>query len=226
MRDSALRVLRETIAGLNLDNFLVRQKRRMVVKHQDDAAWTRLDNAAREELVDDIAPLTAYDLAELERLLLEAGVAGPQDIERAKETSRGFGRFVRSLVGLERAAVNDAFASFLAHGAATREQIEFIGLVVEHPTGRGSMDPAQLYEAPFTYIAPTGAGAGSRRQRGGGSRPAHPGAKRGRDGRVRRDCEIRERRGGLGDQPLFAGAAIASNQRSTASTCGLSMPSR
>ncbi len=310
VRDSALKVLRETITGLNLDNFLVRQKRRVVEKYQDDSAWTRLDDAAREELVDEIAPLpssrelgteeakrfdllmfqlelallrgskrfgalkkqlleiasaleeqtaipgiaaraelieaiqtpewwegvtvpllefvrlklrdlvqhiekgrkavvysnfadeigageevalpqvgeadfarfkakarhfllglsgsqaldrlrrgkalTAYDLAELERLLLEAGVAGPQDIERAKETSRGFGRFVRSLVGLERAAVNDAFAGFLAHGAATREQIEFIGLVVEHLTETGSMDPAQLYEAPFTYIAPTG----------------------------------------------------------------------
>jgi len=75
--------------------------------------------------------LTAYDLAELDRLLLEAGVAEPQDIERAKETSRGFGRFVRSLVGLDRAAVNDAFADFLAHGAATHQQIEFISLVVE-----------------------------------------------------------------------------------------------
>ena len=101
-------------------------------------------------------PLTAYDLTELERLLLEAGIAAPQDIERARETSRGFGRFVRSLVGLDRATVGDAFAEFLSHGTATHQQIEFIGLVIEHLTEAGSMDPALLYEAPFTDIAPTG----------------------------------------------------------------------
>lgn len=310
IRDTALKVLRETVAGLSLDNFLIRQKRRTVEKYQADDGWTKLDDAAREELVREIAPLpsarelgteearrfdllmfqlelallkgskrfdalkkqlleiasaledqtaipgiaaraglieaiqapewwegvtvpllelgrlrlrdlvqhiekgrkaivysnfadeigtgeeialpqvgeadfarfkakarhflrnlsgnqvlerlrhgkalTAYDLAELERLLLEAGIAAPEDIERARDTSRGFGRFVRSLVGLDRAAVNDAFAEFLSHGAATHQQIEFIGLVVEHLTEKGSMDPALLYEAPFTYIAPTG----------------------------------------------------------------------
>ena len=101
-------------------------------------------------------PLTAYDLAELERLLLEAGVAAPDDIERARETSKGFGRFVRSLVGLDRAAVTEAFAEFIGQGTATRQQIEFIGLVIEHLTEAGSMDPAVLYAAPFTDIAPTG----------------------------------------------------------------------
>ena len=101
-------------------------------------------------------PLTAYDLTELERLLLEAGVGEPVDIERARETSKGFGRFVRSLVGLERAAVSAAFAEFIGQGTATHQQIEFIGLVIEHLTEEGSMDPAVLYEAPFTDIAPTG----------------------------------------------------------------------
>ena len=310
VRASALAVLRETVAGLNLENFIVRQKRRMVEKYQADQAWNDIDDEARDELVSDIAPLpssrelgteeakrfdllmfqlqlallkgskrfdtlkkqllefasaledqtaipgiaaqavlieeiqtsqwwegvsvpllelvrlrlrnliqhiekgrrsivypnfadeigageeidlpqvgeadfarfkakarhflrglsgnqvldklrqgralTAYDLAELERLLLEAGIAGPQDIERAREASRGFGRFVRSLVGLDRSAVSDAFGEFLSHGAAAHQQIEFIGLVIEHMTEAGSMDPALLYEAPFTDIAPTG----------------------------------------------------------------------
>ena len=310
VRADALSVLRETVAGLNLDNFIVRQKRRTVEKYQADAAWSTIDDAARDELVSDIAPLpssrelgteeakrfdllmfqlelallkgsrrfdtlkkelmaiasaledqtaipgiaaqaslieeiqsaewwegvtvpllefvrlrlrnlirhidkgrkaivysnfadeigageeidlpqvgeadfarfkakarhflrglsgnqvldklrqgkplTAYDLTELERLLSEAGIAGPQDIERARDAGHGFGRFVRSLVGLDRAAVNAAFADFLAHGTATHKQIAFIDLVVEHLTEAGSMDPALLYEAPFTDIAPTG----------------------------------------------------------------------
>ncbi|TPL75960.1 DEAD/DEAH box helicase family protein [Mesorhizobium sp. B2-3-15] len=310
VRASALAVLRETVAGLNLENFIVRQKRRTVEKYQADQAWNNIDDEARDELVSDIAPLpssrelgteeakrfdllmfqlqlallkgskrfdtlkkqllefasaledqtaipgiaaqaalieeiqtsqwwegvsvpllelvrlrlrnliqhiekgrraivysnfadeigageeidlpqvgeadfvrfkakarhflrglsgnqvldklrrgkplTRYDLVELERLLLEAGIAGPQDIARAREASRGFGRFVRSLVGLDRSAVSDAFGEFLSHGVATHQQIEFIGLVIEHMTEAGSMDPALLYEAPFTDIAPTG----------------------------------------------------------------------
>ena len=43
-------------------------------------------------------PLTGSDFAELERMMLEAGVGTPDDIARAKEKSRGLGVFIRSLV--------------------------------------------------------------------------------------------------------------------------------
>lgn len=100
--------------------------------------------------------LTSTDLAELEKMLLDAGIGEADDIERARETSNGFGRFVRSIVGLDRAAVSEAFSEFLAAGAATAAQIEFIDMVIEHLTDQGVMDPALLYEAPFTDVAPTG----------------------------------------------------------------------
>jgi type I restriction enzyme R subunit len=310
VRTSALAVLRETVAGLNPDNFIVRQKRRAVDKYLKDDAWGTIDDGAREELVEEIAPLpssrdlgteeakrfdllmfslelallrgskrfvdlkkqfleivsaledqvaipgiaaratlieevqtdqwwegvtvsllefvrlrlrdliqhiekgrktvvysnfvdeigdgreielpqvgeadfarfkakarhflkahedhivlhklrqgkplTASDLAELEKMLLDSGIGGAEDIERARALSEGFGRFVRSLVGLERAAVTESFGEFLASGTATHQQIEFVGMVVEHLTTNGSMDPALLYEPPFTDIAPTG----------------------------------------------------------------------
>src|SRR6202171_899314 len=101
-------------------------------------------------------PLTPTDLAELEKMLLDAGIGEAGDIERARETSQGFGRFVRSLVGLERAAVSEAFGDFLAAGTATATQIEFINMIIEHLTDQGVMDPALLYEPPFTDVAPTG----------------------------------------------------------------------
>jgi len=101
-------------------------------------------------------PLTPTDLTELEKMLLDAGVGEAGDIERARKTSHGFGRFVRSIVGLDRAAVRDAFGALLAAGIATATQIEFINMVIEHLTDQGVMDPALLYEPPFTDIAPTG----------------------------------------------------------------------
>ena len=89
-------------------------------------------------------------------MLLDAGIGEAGDIERARETSQGFGRFVRSLVGLDRAAVSEAFGEFLAAGTATAAQIEFINMVIEHLTDQGVMDPGLLYEPPFTDVAPTG----------------------------------------------------------------------
>jgi type I restriction enzyme R subunit len=50
--------------------------------------------------------------------------------------------------------VCEAFSEFLAAGTATAAQIEFINMVIEHLTGQGSIDPALLYEPPFTDIAP------------------------------------------------------------------------
>jgi type I restriction enzyme R subunit len=101
-------------------------------------------------------PLTPTDLGELEKMLLGAGIGEAGDIERARKTSHGLGRFVRSLVGLDRAAVSAAFGDFLSDGTASAAQIEFINMVIEHLTDQGVMDPALLYEPPFTDIAPTG----------------------------------------------------------------------
>ncbi|MBZ9842194.1 DEAD/DEAH box helicase family protein [Mesorhizobium sp. CA5] len=310
VRASALTVLRETVAGLNLDNFIVRRRRREVEKYQRDEAWQSIDDDSRNELVEEIAPLpssrdlgteeakrfdllmfqlelallkgskrfgqlkkqlleiasaledqaaipgiaaqatlieeiqediwwqgvtvpllelvrlrlrdliqhiekgrrsivysnfadeigvgeeielpqvgeadfarfktkarhflkacednivlhrlrqgrplTASDLEQLEKMLLDAGIGGPEDIDRARQASDGFGRFVRSLVGLDRASVTEAFGDFLNSGSATHQQIEFIKMVIEHLIARGTMDPALLYEPPFTDIAPTG----------------------------------------------------------------------
>ena len=101
-------------------------------------------------------PLTGSDLAELERMLGESGVGREEDIARAKKESAGLGLFVRSLVGLDRGAANEALAGFLSGKTMTASQIEFVSLIVDHLTEHGIMDAALLYESPFTDLTPQG----------------------------------------------------------------------
>ena len=100
-------------------------------------------------------PLTKTDLGELERMFAEAGVGTPEEIERIRKEG-GLGLFVRSLVGLDRAAAKRAFDTFIDGRNLTAHQHEFVDMVIDHLTARGVMDPRLLYESPFTDIDPLG----------------------------------------------------------------------
>ena len=100
--------------------------------------------------------LTAADLAELERMLVESGVGAAEDVGRAKLESQGLGLFVRSLVGMDREAAKEALAGFLVGKTLSANQIEFVNLIVNHLTEHGVMDAALLYESPFTDLTPRG----------------------------------------------------------------------
>jgi len=113
------------------------------------------DNLALQKLRSGKA-LTEADLASLEELLVRSGAGEREDLERAVENAKGLGRFVRSLVGLDKHAVQQAFADFLEGRTATASQIDFVNLIVAHLTKHGAMDPGLLYEPPFTDYAPQG----------------------------------------------------------------------
>ena len=100
--------------------------------------------------------LTTADLGELERVLVESGVGGVAEISRASSESNGLGLFVRSLVGMDRAAAKEALAGFLTSKAFSANQIEFVNLIVNHLTEHGVMEPKLLYESPFTDLTPRG----------------------------------------------------------------------
>ena len=114
-----------------------------------------LDHVALRKLKGN-RPLTATDLAELERMLGESGIGAPDVLQRAVAASRGLGLFVRSLLGLDRSAAKDALAGFLAGKSLSGNQIEFVNLIVDHLTAHGVMAPDRLYESPFTDITPHG----------------------------------------------------------------------
>ena len=126
--------------GTDYERF--REKARAYLReHEDHLALQKL----RRNL-----PLTPTDLDELDHMLQAAAVGGPEDLERARLESGGLGPFVRSLVGLDRAAATDALATFTVGRTLTAAQHDFIALVVEHLTINGAMDPGLLYEPPFT----------------------------------------------------------------------------
>ena len=101
-------------------------------------------------------PLSAIDLEELERMLAEGGVGSTEDIQRARDESRGLGVFVRSLIGLDREAAKQVFAAFLNGRTMNSNQIEFVNLIIDHLTENGVLDPGILYESPFTDLSPQG----------------------------------------------------------------------
>lgn len=131
------------------DNFeRFRAKARAFLKaHEDHIAIHKL------RMNKQLAP---GDLDDLERMLIENGVGTAEQIEKAKEESHGLGLFVRSLVGLDREAAKAAFGSFLAGKTLNANQIEFIGMIVEHLTEYGAMEPERLFESPYTDVHPMG----------------------------------------------------------------------
>lgn len=114
-----------------------------------------LDHVALQKLRRN-RPLTAEDLAELQRMLTESGAGDPTELERAAEQAQGLGVFIRGLVGLDRDAAADTLAGFIAGRTLTVNQLDFVNLIITYLTEHGVMDVGRLYEAPFTDHAPAG----------------------------------------------------------------------
>jgi type I restriction enzyme R subunit len=115
--------------------------------HQDHVALQRLRRNKQ---------LTPDDLIALEKMLIDSGVGDTTDIALAKEKAHGLGLFVRSLVGLDRAAAVEAFGTFLDGSRFTAEQIRFINLIVTELTANGFVEVGRLYDPPYRDHAPTG----------------------------------------------------------------------
>jgi type I restriction enzyme R subunit len=137
--------LRGVNVGTDMTKFTMKA-RYFLNEHADHLAIRKLH---RNE------PLTATDVAELERMFGDAGFADAGAIERV-HADGGFGIFIRSLVGLDREAAKLAFDGFLSDKTLTADQIEFTNMIIDHLTERGVMDPGLLYESPFTDLNPLG----------------------------------------------------------------------
>lgn len=101
-------------------------------------------------------PLTTADLANLQRILIAAGVGDDASFADAGRRVGNLGKFLRSLVGLDRAAAKKAFAGFLDDKRYSRNQIEFVNLIIDELSERGFVEPRRVYEHPYVSLAPRG----------------------------------------------------------------------
>ena len=138
--------LKQVVVGVDRARF--RDKAyAFLIAHQDDVVLFKLRHGHQ---------LTPLDLSELERIMLESGQFKPVELSSAVAEAQGLGLFVRSLIGMDRGAASAALSSFAAGTTLTGSQLTFVNLIVDQLTRRGVVDPAFLYEAPFTGVAPTG----------------------------------------------------------------------
>lgn len=134
-------------AGLDHEGFRERVKSRLESDGDRHVAVRKL----RENV-----PLTPADQEELERIVIEADPMGRDYLNRLRGDSYGLGEFIRSLVGLDRSALVDAFSEFLEQDAYSPAQLDFINLLIDHLATNGLMDPDGLYEPPFADVVPQG----------------------------------------------------------------------
>jgi type I restriction enzyme R subunit len=123
-----------------------RKARAYVDAHADHITLARLRQGR---------PLTPSDLDELQALFLDAGVAESADFQLIRQLP-DLPDFVRSLVGLDRRSAQTAFNDALVGTPLSPRQIHFVELIGDYLTSSGTMDPAALYEPPFTDSAPNG----------------------------------------------------------------------
>ena len=104
-------------------------------------------------------PLTATDLRGLEQTLVEIGEDDGRTLLTgllARRDAPSLAHFVRSMVGMDRAAAQEAFSEFLSNRSLTTPQIRFIEMVIDQLTARGVMEPSALYETPFSSLHASG----------------------------------------------------------------------
>ena len=100
-------------------------------------------------------PLTDTDLKGLEQTLVEIGEDDGYTLLRGlldRSEAPSLAHFVRSMVGMDRAAAQEAFSEFLSNRSLTTPQIRFVEMVIDQLTARGVMEPSALYEAPFSSL--------------------------------------------------------------------------
>jgi type I restriction enzyme R subunit len=62
------------------------------------------------------------------------------------------GVFIRSIIGLDIKAAQEAFSEFLNSGNLKADQVTFIQNIINYLNKNGTIEPSMLFEPPFTDL--------------------------------------------------------------------------
>jgi type I restriction enzyme R subunit len=100
--------------------------------------------------------ITKVELGELERMLFEQGELGTKDEFVKAYGQQPLGKFIRGIVGLDANAAKLAFGKILGGQTLNSQQIRFMDTIINFFTVKGVIEPAMLFEPPFTDINTSG----------------------------------------------------------------------
>ncbi|MDQ6967921.1 MAG: type I restriction-modification enzyme R subunit C-terminal domain-containing protein, partial [Mariprofundaceae bacterium] len=96
--------------------------------------------------------ITELDLQSLESILFDGEKIGSKQDYISTFGDKPLGEFIRGIVGLDKSAVQDAFAGFIQAGNLRADQITFINNIIEYLTTNGVIDKTLLFQSPFTFV--------------------------------------------------------------------------
>jgi type I restriction enzyme R subunit len=100
--------------------------------------------------------ITTAELKQLEQMLFEQGELGTHELFVKAYGEQPLGTFIRSIVGLEQAAVRDAFSKFINNPSLNAAQIRFMDMIIQYLATNGTIETEKLFEAPFTEVSDNG----------------------------------------------------------------------
>jgi type I restriction enzyme R subunit len=101
-------------------------------------------------------PITSAELAALEQMLFDGDERGTVEAFKKEFGDEPLGVFIRSIIGLDITAAQQAFSEFLSTGNLKADQMTFIQNIITYLTKNGTIQPGMLFEAPFTDINDAG----------------------------------------------------------------------
>lgn len=131
-----------TQVGMNQERFEQKMQEHLR-KHLEHVALQKLFRGKQ---------ITEADFAALTDLVDSSGIGNSVNIEFAKGQAGSLGVFIRSLVGLDRQAAQEAFAVYLDESRFSAQQIRFVQRIIDELSENGVVNPARLYEDPYVNM--------------------------------------------------------------------------
>ncbi|HET6559775.1 MAG TPA: DEAD/DEAH box helicase family protein [Prolixibacteraceae bacterium] len=95
--------------------------------------------------------ITNGELNLLEEMLFSDSLGTKADFKK-EYGDMPLGKFIRSILGLDKKAANELFAEFIQSGNLSGNQITFINNIISFLTKNGTIDKSMFFEPPFTHI--------------------------------------------------------------------------